>query len=80
MVQVKLNEQRKFDNQHDYSNKNVQDEKVQSIKGLSITASGGRKKDINITFYNPNTDEETARYLGKILSRHMVEQAIKNER
>jgi hypothetical protein len=80
LVQVKLQEQRKCDNQHVCSNKKVQAENVQSIREMSIAAAGGRKKDIKITFYNPNTEEETVRYLGKLLSHHMVEQAIKNER
>lgn len=80
MVQVNLEEQRKCENKHICGNKKVQAGKVQSIIGKRITVSGGRKKDLKITFYNPNTEEETAKYLAKLLSYHMVEQAIKNER
>lgn len=37
-----------------------------------------RNSTIHITFHNPNTAEDTAKYLTKLLAQSMVESVIRN--
>jgi len=38
-----------------------------------------KNQSLHITFHNPNSDEETARFLSKMIAQHFADSIIRNE-